>query len=148
MKHKCTKIAISWIHFVHSWAWRSHGNMICGIKKHYATVDDAILFFAYNSRCTLHEFARVIVQLMHHLISHIVVVIHLRVNIAKSSDLYLNSAILSTVMDTAWSALRLPVPHRALRYRMETNTAFVKKILLVNVLSPFYLKQPMKRSSD
>ena len=77
--------------------------MICGIQKHYATiVADAILvLFAYNSQGTLHEFARVNVQLMHHLISHTVVVIHLRVNIAKSSDLYLYSAMLSTVMDTA-----------------------------------------------
>ena len=77
--------------------------MICGIQKHYAAiVADAILvLFAYNSKGTLHEFARVNVQLMHHLISHTVVVIHLRVNIAKSSDLYLYSAMLSTVMDTA-----------------------------------------------
>ena len=134
MKQKCTKIAISWIHFVHPWEWRSHGNMICGIQKNYATiVVGAILFFlAYNSRCTLHKFARVNVQLVRHLISHTVVVIHLRVNIVKSSDPYLNSAMLSTVMDTAWSVLHLPIPHRALRYCMETNTAFVKKTLLVN----------------
>lgn len=69
--------------------------MISCVQKHYsAIVVGAILFFfANNSGCTLHKFARVDVQLMGHLVCRAIVVIHLGVHVVKSGCLYLNGPV-------------------------------------------------------
>lgn len=125
MNHKCTKIAVFWIHRIIPWKWSSHRYIIRYIQKDYSAVVIRVIpwiissSFVRNSRSTLHKFVRVDIQLMCHLICRLVVVVHLGINIVITSFPYVNGPF--PVNKPVWFVPHLPVVYCTSGNWRETN---------------------------